>query len=266
MSSADGYGDSGYNGQRGYQGPTGYQGAVDHQGGYERGYPDARRGGGRMRLVLAGVAVIVLGVVIYLVGFNKPAPATSAAGMTPTTSASAAAGTVLPISADLTFNPFGTPAGDTEDPTTAKNAIDGDPASFWATSFYIGSSQFAGLKKGTGLVIDMGKPVKLSQVDVTFSADGITGPTTASIYLGNDPTATAAGGLSGFTQVSASATATGDHAYPVSSSATGRYVLIWITNLPALQQPPQGQDPGKQYFEARISNVVVKGSAATGNS
>jgi hypothetical protein len=72
--------------------------------------------------------------------------------------------------------------------------------------------------------------------------------------------------LSGFTLVSPSVSASGDHKFPVSSQATGRYVLIWLTSLPQLQKAPASAPPGHTYFEGQIYNVVVNGSAVSGSS
>ena len=41
----------------------------------------------------------------------------------------------------------------------------------------------------------------------------------------------------------------------MTSNATGRYVLIWLTYLPALTGSPN-------QYQAQIYNVVVRGSAA----
>jgi hypothetical protein len=101
----------------------------------------------------------------------------------------------------------------------------------------------------------MGHAVRLSQVAVLFGSQCCT---TAEIYLGNS-NALSRTALNNFTKVGASATASGNHAYTVNSSATGRYVLIWITSLP----PMQG-NPGQ--YQALIYNIVVRGTAATGAS
>jgi hypothetical protein len=110
----------------------------------------------------------------------------------------------------------------------------------------------------------MGKDVRLSEVDVTFSTAG--GPTTASVYLGDNPADAKASGLSNFTLVSPSASASGEHPFQVSSQKTGRYVLIWLTSLPQLAKAPDGVPGGHTYYRGQIFNVVVKGSSASGNS
>jgi hypothetical protein len=134
------------------------------------------------------------------------------------------------------------------------------------TSYYFNDPKLGG-KQGTGLLIDMGKEVRLSQVEVLFSSDGAltTGATTAEIYLGNSA-AKSRDALGNFTRVSPSASATGKHDYPVSSKATGRYVLIWLTSLPQLQKPPPGVPKNNKYYQGFIYNVVVRGSAASGTS
>lgn len=239
---------------------TGRPGAVGYQ---------AKQRGGFRQTMAAAVAILVLavlGVVVWLVGFNKSSPPAANPGTQPTTSGSAApaAGTMLSIAGDTTFNPYGSPPGNTENPGTAKAAIDGDVTTAWHTSYYLNNPKMGGLKPGTGLLIDMGKEVKLSQVEVLFGSDG--GPTTASVYLGNNPADTKATALSNFTLVSPQVSVSGDHKFQVSAAATGRYVLIWLTSLPKLQQAPQGAPGNATYYEGKIFNVVVRGSAASGSS
>jgi hypothetical protein len=232
--------------------------AADRQGGQ-------RRGSSRLMVTLVVVVVLVIiAVVVWAVGFRKPNNATAGGNGQPTSSASAAAsGTVLKLVSDSTFNLYGQPAGNTENQITEAGAIDGSLTTAWSTAYYYNHPNFGGLKPGTGLLIDMGKEVSLSQVEVLFSSQG--GPTTASIYLGDNP-AISKNALSNFTLVSPSASVSGDHTFPVSSHATGRYVLIWLTSLPKLLKTPNGAPSGNTYYEGRIYNVVVRGSGASGSS
>jgi hypothetical protein len=227
-----------------------------------------RERGGTNRVMLVVVVVLVLAVIgatVWALGFRKSNTPAAGGGSHPSNSASAPAGAaVLPPARVDTFNIFG---NDNEDVSTAAQAIDGSLSTAWETSYYFNNPKFGGFKSGTGLLIDMGKEVRLSQVEVLFSSDGALtqGPTTAEIYLGNSA-AKSKGALSNFTLVSPSAPATGKHDYPVTSKATGRYVLIWLTSLPQLVKPPQGQSPHNKYFEGLIYNVVVRGNAAAGSS
>jgi serine/threonine protein kinase len=228
------------------------------------GYQGGKRGTSRgMMAAVIVLVLVVIAVLVWVVGFRKSGSPSASSGSSPSVSASAAAGgTVLKPASDSTFNIYGSPPGNTENQSTAAGAIDDNPSTAWSTSYYFNHPNFGGLKPGTGLLIDMGKEVRLSQVEVLFSPSGTT---TASIYLG-DNAAMSKNALSNFTLVSPSVSATGDHKFAVSSQATGRYVLIWLTSLPQLPKPPQGLSPSNTYFEGQIYNVVVRGSAASGNS
>jgi hypothetical protein len=148
------------------------------------------------------------------------------------------------------FDVLGGP-GSSEDPGGAQYAIDGNTSTAWHTSYYLGYSVFGNLKKGTGLLLDMGKQVQLSQVAVQF---GTSCCTHAEIEIGNTSTADAAG-LSSFTELQSSTTAQGVTTFNVTKKAAGRYVLIWITDL-----PPLLGNPGK--YQAFIYDVSIRGSAA----
>ena len=225
--------------------------------GYQRRPPAERSAASRA--VVSVVIVLVLAAVAataWVVSNSLHKSGGSKAGQSPqpsSSSPSATGSTVLKPASDTTFNILG---NDDEDLASAPNAIDtgaGSLSTFWTTNYYKGNPKFGGLKAGTGLLIDMGRPVRLSQVEVLF---GSLCCTTAEIYIGNSavksPTA-----LSNFTLVSASATVQGDHVFAASGDATGQYVLIWMTSLP----PQQGQSG---QYQAQIFNVVVRGTAVSG--
>ena len=137
-----------------------------------------------------------------------------------------------------------------EDSSQARLAIDGSPSTSWHTQFYDQNPVFGGLKAGTGLLLDMGKQVSLSSVQVTFGS--VPGANVA-IEVGNN-NAISPAGLASFTKVAKRKHLDGgSEIFRISGSAKGRYVLIWFTKL-----PPQ---PGSStVFQAFISNVVVRGS------
>jgi hypothetical protein len=263
--------DRGHGGTAPYPPPSGafpmaaYAGGAQYTG-MQRPAAEFQGGqrGGASRVMLTVVVVLVLAVIaatVWAVGFRKSnTPSAGGGGTHPSQSATASAGnTVLTPVSDSTFNIYGT---DNEDSVTAQLAIDGSTSTAWTTSFYYDDPKFGGLKPGTGLLIDMGKQVKLSQVEVLFGSDGTT---TAEIYLGNSA-AKSKSALSNFKLVSPSTSATGKHDFPVSGQVTGRYVLIWLTSLPKLPKKPDGATSGHTYYQASIYNVVVRGSAATGSS
>ncbi len=105
---------------------------------------------------------------------------------------------------------------------------------------------FGGLKAGSGLILDMGRPVRLRSVTVTF---GPAPGADVAIKVGNDDTL-AASALPAFTTVAAADGVGGPHTFGTARSVRGRYVLIWFTRL-----PPAG--PGK--FQAQIFSIVVRG-------
>jgi len=217
-------------------------------------------GGGRGGASRVAVTIVVVLVIAALVataliisnslrnsGGGKAAntPSTKASSSAPAT----AAAVLTPVSVS-TFNIFG---NDSEDAQDAPQAIDNSLQTAWATDYYKGSPNFGGLKPGTGLLLDMGKAVKLSEVEVLFGSQCCT---TAEIYLGNS-SAMSKTALNNFTKVAPSATVSGNHVFTANSSATGRYVLIWITSLP----PMQGNS---SQYQALIYNIVVRGIPANG--
>jgi hypothetical protein len=251
-----------------------------HQSG-GRGYPQGpyqaspRRGMSRALITVVAVVVLaVIAVTVWAVGLRTPSNPNANAGTGAQAKSSStakpstgAAGSVLKPVNDSTFNIYGTPPGNTEDPTLAINAIDGNTTTGWPTTYYFGSPKFGGLKTGTGLLINMGQQVRLSQVKLLFGP----GSTTAGIYLGNagPSAATSSSALSSFKLVSPQATATGSHAFNVSSAdanATGQYVLIWLTSLPKMVNPPASavaQAKGQTIYQGLIYDVVIRGTAVS---
>jgi hypothetical protein len=223
--------------------------------------PHLRPGGGRkppggrssaVRAVIGVVIVLVLaavGVAAWSVSRSLQHSAAPAPSRTHSPSQTAAAAVALrPVGADV-YNPLGS-SGD-DDPSEAPKAIDDDDSTFWHTSYYLGHSRFGNLKKGTGLILDMGRPVRLSQVAVQLGASCCT---QVVIEVGNSNTVSSAA-LSTFTPVQSSNAAHGRTTFDVTKPVKGRYVLIWITDL-----PPLAGSPGK--YEALIYDVAVHGFTA----
>ena len=230
---------------------------------YQRGYPGTERRA-VSRTMITVVIVLVLAAVAataWVVGTSLHKSGGSQAGKTPKTGSSSSAhsgSSVLKPIGDTTFNILGS---DSEDASTAGNAIDGTTSTFWATDTYYNYPSFGNYKTGTGLIIDMGRTVRLSQVEVQF---GTVCCTTAEIYLGNSAVKSKTA-LNNFTLVANAATSHGVHLYTIDSKATGQYVLIWLTgNLPRLPgKPPSGV---KAQYQAQIYNVVIRGTAVSGAS
>jgi serine/threonine protein kinase len=220
--------------------------------------PGPRRPGGRPRasaaMLGAGAVLVValVGIGIWILGHRGSQPHS---GTQPSHSASSSAASsasvLVPVSAQG-FDALSSPSDDpgNENDQLANLAIDGNPSTSWNTQFYIGNPVFGGTKTGTGLILDMGKPVRLASVRVTFGA--IPGAD-VQIKLGNS-NARSPSTLSAFTTVASGTGLGGSHTFTTASRATGRYVLIWFTRL-----PPQSAGSSDR-FEAKIYNVVVRGS------
>src|SRR6266700_3697784 len=200
-----------------------------------------RAGGGRKpstehsaaaRAIISVVIVLVLAAVgVAAWAISHSLHRSAAPTQNPHSSSPAAVAAILfkPVSAG-SFNPLGKPPGSNEDSGDTGNAIDGNASTFWHTSYYVGAPVFGNLKKGTGLILDMGKQVRLSQILVQF---GTICCAHVHVEFGdhNNPDASA---LSTFTVLQSSDTAQGNTTFNVTKNATGRYVLIWLTYLPPL--------------------------------
>jgi len=118
------------------------------------------------------------------------------------------------------FGPHG--AGQGDSPQLAPLAIDGNPATAWHTDWYT-TARFGNLYPGTGLLVDMGRPVTITAAQVTLgSARG----------AGFQLRVGAAPALAALPPVAGAADAAGVVRLRLTTPAHGRYVLIWFTNLP----------------------------------
>jgi hypothetical protein len=181
---------------------------------------------------------------------SAAAPATSAAApaavpVTPHSSRPSPAGSpaqhALSVTSATAFGPGGTSDGD--NPAIASRVISGGTQP-WYSSWYA-TPRFGNLQPGTGLLLDMGKVVKVSSVQVVL---GDSLGTAVQVRVGD----TAA-----LPDLSAVATATnvgGIVQLPTPTRTSARYILIWFTAL-----PPNGQ--GK--YQVNVYSATVDGTAAT---
>lgn len=119
------------------------------------------------------------------------------------------------------------PQGDnrSENPGQVRFAFDGDPTTAWSTEHY-NTPDFGRTKPGVGIWFDLGSSRTVRSVEVD-SPD--TGWSTAA-YVADNP----ADALAGWGKPRATGSDLGTHArLMLSSRASGRYVLLWITRLPA---------------------------------
>ncbi|HVU71466.1 MAG TPA: protein kinase family protein [Mycobacteriales bacterium] len=187
--------------------------------------------------LLVGIAALgwVLGLVVGRVpgtssGSKTPAPS---AGASAPASASASAGASIDLSS-ATITAFDPPPGDgAEDNVGVPLATDGDPTTGWSTEQYTGGPTFGGLKKGVGLLVDLGTPTSVREVDLTLSGNG---DTTAQLLAAPDATTTPTT-LDGFTKLVEQSGPTGV-TLTATAPVTSRYFLVWLTSIPQSTEDP----------------------------
>ena len=164
----------------------------------------------------------------------NPATRTSQAAVAPSAAPAVPAQTLTPVHASA----FGPGGGD--NPQLAHLAIGGHRAAGWHTDWYT-SARFGNLYPGTGLLLDMGRPVTVTAARITLgSARGASLQVRigAKPALTDMPPAAHVSGTGGMVRLR------------LTTPAHGRYVLVWFTRLPA--------DPAGT-FQALVYNVSLEG-------
>lgn len=157
------------------------------------------------------------------------------ANPTPTTSAAVpVTGTPVPVVAAGDFDPEGDPPE--ENPEQVPRTIDDDPATVWKTSVYT-QPALGGLKSGVGIVLDLGSQREIGSIEVQ-----VVGSPTDIEFFG-----TAAGldaapvELADARRLGAITTEGPTALFRVEPATTTRYVIVWLTRLPAVERGFQGQ-------------------------
>lgn len=134
------------------------------------------------------------------------------------------------------------PQGDdgAENPDQIKNAYDGDLSTSWPTMRYDGNSKFGNLKDGVGIVLDLGKVQQVAKVDVVFE-----GSTSVELRTAPESASSQPDQPEGFT-TQASKTGSQVSLSPAKPVRT-RYVLVWLTDLPA----------GGGGYKGQISDIKI---------
>jgi hypothetical protein len=131
-------------------------------------------------------------------------------------SAPAPAGAPFPIVGATGFDPQGDNA---ERNGEAPRVFDGNPATFWSSEGYA-SPAFGGLKKGVGVLVDLGQPRKVSTVSLVLpTASDLT------VYVSSKPS------LDGAIPLGTSSGKSGAVTVTAPSPATGQYLIVWFTKI-----------------------------------
>lgn len=144
------------------------------------------------------------------------------------------------ILAGKDFDPFG---GDGENPKLVPLAFDGKIETAWTTERYRKSADFGGLKPGVGIIVDLGEEKLVRVVRVNLGGQ----PTSLEVrVIGGDTPGEALDDW----QVVGSASDLGETADISIQPTTTRYVLVWLTKVPATSG---------DRFQGRINEVQVLG-------
>jgi putative peptidoglycan lipid II flippase len=159
-----------------------------------------------------------------------PAPTASSAPATSAAPSTAPRGQVLEIASARDFDPQGDTREENRDQVGL--AIDGKSSTRWTTVTYKGNPRLGGIKRGVGLVLDLGAAREVGSVKLRLSGDDTDvqlrvpaedPATTTAAPLGSDKSWRSVATRSG---AGSSATLTPDQ--PV----TTRFVLVYLTSLP----------------------------------
>jgi hypothetical protein len=164
----------------------------------------------------------------------SPSPSPSPS---PAKSASVAVATQLLRPASASAVGPGGAAGD--DPGAAGLAIDGNMSTAWTSDWY-DTPEFGGLQTGTGLLVDMGRTVTITSVQVTLQSES---GADLQVRAGNSsvtglPTVAAEYGQGGTVQLK------------LATPVRARYVLIWFTEL---------APDGTGTYQVKVYNISVTG-------
>lgn len=206
---------------------------------FERGRARARRAArGDRGLVLIGVvgALMLVSLIGFLVsrsGQHADEPINDASPVR-----------VLPIQRVFDFDPQGEDRE--ENPKLVGGAIDGKPETSWTTATYFGDPLLGGLKDGVGLVLDLGGMREVDSVRIQF----VGAPTDLSIYSAPNASSRPPDRLKPLTRVASLGGSGTDASLSLSSGVMTRYVVVWLTSLPQVEE-------GK--YRGEVRDVVVRG-------
>jgi hypothetical protein len=211
--------------------------------------PVRRRRVGRATAVSLLVLLAVAGASAEAVHLLHKSPSAPAPGRSSGATTNPVGVTVIkPVSAQG-FDALNTADSGDENSSQAANVLDGN-AGGWSTQQYWRSPYFGNLKAGTGLILDLGKPVRVSSITVTF---GSVPGANVQIKVGNS-NARSEANLASMTTVASQADVSGIATFTVRQPVSDQYLVIWFTKLPPMAQ-------GGNKYMAQIFGVVVHGTS-----
>jgi hypothetical protein len=137
----------------------------------------------------------------------------------------------LDVASATTLDP--PPGNGEENSDRAGRAIDGDPGTVWTTKTYNDQFGPTGLKFGVGLLLDLGKTQDVSRVAITVAG----GATDLELRVAEDAGDT----LEDYELVDEASDVDGRTVLRPADPVTARYVLVWLTELPARDGKYRGE-------------------------
>lgn len=153
-----------------------------------------------------------------------PTSSTGASGGTGASSPAQPTGQPVKIAGIDVFDPQGSGA---EHPELVQNAIDGNASTSWRTRWYSRPDFTGGRMKGTGLILDLGKSTQVGSVKINT----LGGASTIQVFVTPDKPDT----VDGMTPFGTMDNKSGEQTITANTPATGRYVILWVTQLAPYQ-------------------------------
>ena len=161
---------------------------------------------------------------------------------------------VLPIPSAQSYDPLGDDDGDgqpdgaqgQERNERAPRAIDADASTAWLTRKY--DAPTLGSKAGVGLVVDLGSPKEIATVEVGLVGFGTDIDVRVADRILDDPDL--------WTEFASVKDAGPEITMRSPRAVIGRYVLIWLTGLPALPETVGTDEP---RYQGGIRQVTITG-------
>lgn len=219
--------------------------------------PEPRRRSGSKLLIGVTVLVLIAAVGIFVgnsLFSSSSDPETTPTVVQPTKEAPAEpTGRTIPLRSDIVR--VVDPKGNRSEVRGVELAIDGDRSTGWETEHYT-RADFGGLKPGMGILINLGTPTKIRDVEVILSSGGVT---TALLAGPSDPGNNGAGDLqiANFDKRGSQFKTVGQIQEDTSGSRVvfpvdqeTQVLVVWISKM-----PPDGN--GK--FQVAIQEITVTG-------
>jgi hypothetical protein len=130
------------------------------------------------------------------------------------------------------------PQGDQrENNSQAARVYDGDPATTWTSELY-STPQFGNLKKGVGLLLDLGQPTSVHKVTIDLAS----GPVDVTVYAATSPSIQGAAVIGTASAASGRIQLTASTVIPES-----QFIIVWFSSLA----------PNGSQFGASISEIAL---------